>query len=86
MSIVFSVLFALNITLITVIPKNNKIDLNHFLFGNLLGVPIDEVRDTAIIATIVLRVVVLLSKKVLFYTFDILVLSLLITPGNTAYL
>ncbi|MBW4563679.1 MAG: metal ABC transporter permease [Mojavia pulchra JT2-VF2] len=121
MGIVFSAFFALGITLITVIQKDNKIDLNHFLFGNILGVTINDVRDTAIIAAIVLLVVVLLYKELLFYTFDplgaqavglpvnklnfglmllialtivasmkavgvILVLSLLITPGATAYL
>jgi manganese/iron transport system permease protein len=121
MGIVFSAFFALGITLITVIQKDNKIDLNHFLFGNILGVTVDEVRDTAIIAAIVLLIVVLLYKELLFYTFDplgaqaaglpvnrlnfglmvlialtivasmkavgvILVLSLLITPGATAYL
>ncbi|MBD2504638.1 metal ABC transporter permease [Anabaena azotica] len=121
MGIVFSAFFALGVTLITVIQKDNKIDLNHFLFGNILGVTIDEVRDTAIIAAIVLIVVILLYKELLFYTFDplgaqaaglpvnklnfglmllialtivasmkavgvILVLSLLITPGATAYL
>ena len=121
MGIVFSAFFALGVTLITVIQKDNKIDLNHFLFGNILGVTLDEVRDTAIIAAIVLIVVILLYKELLFYTFDplgaqaaglpvnrlnfglmllialtivasmkavgvILVLSLLITPGATAYL
>lgn len=121
MGIVFSAFFALGITLITVIQKDNKIDLNHFLFGNILGVTANEVRDTAIIATTVLLVVFALYKELLFYTFDpsgaqaaglpvnqlnfglmllialtivasmksvgvILVLSLLITPGATAYL
>ena len=121
MGIVFSAFFALGVTLITLIQKDNKIDLNHFLFGNLLAVTIEEVRDTAIIAAVVLVVVVLLYKELLFYTFDplgaetaglpvnllnfglmllialtivasmkavgvILVLSLLITPGATAYL
>lgn len=121
MGIVFSAFFALGITLITVIQKSNKIDLNHFLFGNILGVTPEEVWDTAIIAAIVLFVVGLLYKELLFYTFDplgaeaaglpvnllnfglmvlialtivasmkavgvILVLSLLITPGATAYL
>jgi manganese/iron transport system permease protein len=121
MGIVFSAFFALGVTLITTIQKDNKIDLNHFLFGNILGVTVEEVRDTAIIAAIVLLVVVLLYKELLFYTFDplgaqaaglptnllnfglmllialtivasmkavgvILVLSLLITPGATAYL
>lgn len=121
MGIVFSAFFALGITLITLIQKTQKIDLNHFLFGNILGVTSDEVRDTAIIAVLVLIVIVLLYKELLFYTFDplgaqaaglpvnklnfglmllialtivasmktvgvILVLSLLITPGATAYL
>jgi manganese/iron transport system permease protein len=121
MGIVFSAFFALGITLITAIQKENKIDLNHFLFGNILGVTLQDVQDTAIIATIVLVVVFLLYKELLFYTFDplgaqatglpvnqlyfglmllialtivasmkavgvILVLSLLITPGATAYL
>jgi manganese/iron transport system permease protein len=121
MGIVFSAFFALGVTLITVIQKDNKIDLNHFLFGNILSVTVDEVRDTSIIAAIVLLVVFLLYKELLFYTFDplgaqaaglpvnrlnfglmllialtivasmkavgvILVLSLLITPGATAYL
>ncbi|MBC1240142.1 membrane protein [Nostoc linckia z18] len=121
MGIVFSAFFALGITLITVIQKDNKIDLNHFLFGNILSVTVDEVRHTAIIAGIVLTVVILIYKELLFYTFDplgaqaaglpvnwlnfglmllialtivasmttvgvILVLSLLITPGATAYL
>lgn len=121
MGIVFSAFFALGITLITIIQKDNKIDLNHFLFGNILGVNSDEVRDTAIIASFVLLVIFVLYKELLFYTFDplgaqaaglpvnqlnfglmllialtivasmkavgvILVLSLLITPGATAYL
>lgn len=121
MGIVFSAFFALGITLITTIQKDNKIDLNHFLFGNILGVTAGEVRDTAIIAALVLVAVGLLYKELLFYSFDplgaeasglpvgllnsglmvlialtvvasmkvvgvILVLSLLIAPGATAYL
>lgn len=70
MGIVFSAFFALGITLITLIQKSNKIDLNHFLFGNILGVTADEVWNTALIAAIVLFVVGLLYKELLFYTFD----------------
>ncbi|MFH7243362.1 MAG: metal ABC transporter permease [Spirulina sp.] len=70
MGIVFSAFFALGITLITTIQKDNKIDLNHFLFGNILGVTAGDVRDTAIIATLVLVVVLLLYKELLFYSFD----------------
>ena len=72
MGIVFSAFFALGITLITIVQKSNKIDLNHFLFGNILGVTAADVRDTLIIAVVVLFVVVLLYKELLFYTFDTL--------------
>lgn len=70
MGIVFSAFFALGVTLITVVQKDNKIDLNHFLFGNILAVDGNEVRDTLIIAGVVLTVVGLLYKELLFYTFD----------------
>jgi manganese/iron transport system permease protein len=121
MGIVFSACFALGITLITLIQRDNKIDLNHFLFGNILGVTGEEVWQTIGISIFVILVVVALYKELLFYTFDplgaqaaglptnllnfglmvlialtivasmksvgvILVLSLLITPGATAYL
>lgn len=70
MGIVFSAFFALGITLITIVQKENKIDLNHFLFGNILGVSFSEVRDTIIIAVFVLLIVFLFYKELLFYTFD----------------
>lgn len=70
MGIVFSAFFALGITLITVVQKENKIDLNHFLFGNILGVTFSDVRDTLSIAIIVILIVILLYKELLFYTFD----------------
>lgn len=70
MGIVFSAFFALGITLITVIQKDNKIDLNHFLFGNILSVTNEEVINTAIITAIVLAIVLLLYKELMFYTFD----------------
>ncbi|OKH27633.1 metal ABC transporter permease [Chroogloeocystis siderophila] len=70
MGIVFSAFFALGITLITVVQKTNKIDLNHFLFGNILGVTSQDVWNTAIISLFVIAVVFLLYKELLFYTFD----------------
>ncbi|MEQ8997060.1 MAG: metal ABC transporter permease [Coleofasciculus sp. B1-GNL1-01] len=70
MGIVFSAFFALGITLITVIQKDNKIDLNHFLFGNILSVTNEEVINTAIITAIVLAIVLLLYKELMYYTFD----------------
>ena len=70
MGIVFSAFFALGITLMTIVQKDNKIDLSHFLFGNILGVTVQEVKETAIIAVFVIVVIVLLYKELLFYTFD----------------
>lgn len=70
MGIVFSAFFAMGITLITLIQKENKIDLNHYLFGNILGVTWGDIRDTVIIAVIILLVVFALYKELLFYTFD----------------
>jgi manganese/iron transport system permease protein len=70
MGIVFSAFFALGVTLITIVQKSNKIDLNHFLFGNILGVTRGEVRDTAIIAVLVLLAIVLFYKELLFFSFD----------------
>jgi len=70
MGIVFSGFFALGITLITIVQKDNKIDLNHFLFGNILGVTGSDVINTAVISALVLLIVRLLYKELLFYTFD----------------
>jgi len=70
MGIVFSAFFALGITLITTIQKDNKVDLNHFLFGNILGVSWEDVITTVIIAAIVVVIIVLLFKELQFYTFD----------------
>ena len=70
MGIVFSAFFALGITLITIVQKDNKIDLNHFLFGNILGVTAEDAIDTGLIVALVLLVVVFFYKELLFYTFD----------------
>ena len=70
MGIVFSAFFALGITLITIVQKDNKIDLNHFLFGNILGVTAEDAIDTALIVALVLLVVVFFYKELPFYTFD----------------
>ncbi len=70
MGIVSSAFFAFGITLITVIQKDNKVDLTHFLFGNILGVSWDDVVSTLVIAAIVVVVTVLLFKELQFYTFD----------------
>jgi manganese/iron transport system permease protein len=70
MGIIYSAFFSLGITLISIVQKNNKVDLLHFLFGNILGVTTKDVINTAVITVIVLAVIVLLYKELLFYTFD----------------
>jgi manganese/iron transport system permease protein len=70
MGIVFSAFFALGIVLITLIQSSEKVDLFHFLFGNILAVTVGDLRDTAIIAVCVIAVIILLYKELLFYSFD----------------
>jgi manganese/iron transport system permease protein len=68
MALTFSTFFALGITLITVL--KSKLDLDSFLFGDILGVSIHDIYRTAIIAAIILIVVCIFYKELLFYTFD----------------
>ena len=70
MGIIYSAFFSLGITLISIVQKNNKVDLLHFLFGNILGVTTRDVINTAVITVIVLTIIVLFYKELLFYTFD----------------
>jgi manganese/iron transport system permease protein len=119
MALMFSSFFALGIMLITLL--RNKIDLDSFLFGDILSVTREDVWRTGIITIIVLILVKITYKEMLFYTFDpigakavgmpvdliylglmagvtmtiiasmqtvgvVLVVSMLIGPGITAYL
>lgn len=68
MALTFSTFFALGITLITVL--KNKIDLDSFLFGDVLGVTSTDIYRTLIISLVILIVVRLFYKELLFYTFD----------------
>jgi len=70
MGIVFSAFFALGITLISIIQRQVRIDLNHFLFGNILGVTQTEVQATVITAVLVIVLVALFYKELNFFSFD----------------
>ncbi|MEN9202986.1 MAG: metal ABC transporter permease [Thermostichus sp. DG_1_6_bins_120] len=70
MGIVFSAFFALGIVLITLIQQRARIDLNHFLFGNLLGVGAADVQTVVAITGVVLALVALFFKELTFYSFD----------------
>ncbi len=119
MALTFSSFFALGITLITLLKSN--LDLDSFLFGDILGVTVVDIKRTAVITFVILLLVKLFYKELLFYTFDklgaqalgfpvnvlhyglmaaitltivtsmqtvgvVLVISLLVGPGITAYL
>ncbi|MBD1854814.1 metal ABC transporter permease [Leptolyngbya sp. FACHB-1624] len=68
MALTFSSFFALGVTLITVL--KNKLDLDSFLFGDILGVTGADIQRTLIVTAIILLVVRLAYKEMLFYTFD----------------
>ncbi len=68
MTFTFSSFFALGVTLITVL--KNKLDLDSFLFGDILGVTPTDIHRTLIIGGIILVTVRLFYKELLFYTFD----------------
>ena len=55
--IVFTTLFALGLVLISVTPSNT--DLNHILFGNVLGVSWADVTQVAILAVLVAAVLLI---------------------------
>jgi manganese/iron transport system permease protein len=68
MALVFSTFFALGVTLISVL--KNKIDLDSFLFGDILGVTSTDIQRTLVITLVILAAVMLFYKELLFYTFD----------------
>ncbi|MFQ3679932.1 MAG: iron chelate uptake ABC transporter family permease subunit [Pseudanabaenaceae cyanobacterium] len=70
MGIVFSAFFAAGVVLISAIQKERKIDLSHFLFGNLLATTPQDLVEMAIAAVVVMGAIVLFYKEIWFYSFD----------------
>jgi manganese/iron transport system permease protein len=68
MALTFSSFFALGILLISML-KNN-VDLDSFLFGDILGVTLTDIYRTSIVTVLILGAVWLFYKELLFYTFD----------------
>ncbi|MEV0295320.1 metal ABC transporter permease [Nocardia sp. NPDC050710] len=66
--IVFTTLFAFGLVLVSVTPSNT--DLNHIIFGNLLGVSSDELIQIAVLAVIVLAALILKRRDFTLYAFD----------------
>jgi manganese/iron transport system permease protein len=84
MSLTFTSFFALGILLITLL--RNKLDLDSFLFGDILGVTQGDVNRTAIITIMVLVLVRMFYKELFFYTFDRLGAQAIGLPINAIYL
>ncbi len=66
--IVFTTLFALGLVLISVTPSQT--DLNHIVFGNVLGVTTADLVQIAVLAAIVFVVVVVVRRDLTLYAFD----------------
>jgi len=66
--VVFTTLFALGIVLISVIPSQT--DLNHILFGNLLGVGVDDLVQVLVLGALTLAVLVLKRRDLTLFAFD----------------
>lgn len=66
--IVFTTLFALGLVLISVTPSQT--DLNHIIFGNILGVSADDMMQIGLIAAIAFAVLVIKRRDLTLYAFD----------------
>ncbi|WP_250443950.1 metal ABC transporter permease [Actinotalea sp. C106] len=66
--IVFTTLFALGLVLISVTPSQT--DLNHIIFGNLLGVSWPELTQVMVLGAVVLAVLLIKSRDFTLYAFD----------------
>lgn len=80
--IVFASFFGLGILLISVIQKENKVDLNHFLFGNILGITSEDLQNTSIILAIILLFFISCYRQLKCYTFDPIMAQTIGLPIN----
>ncbi|MGW1347378.1 metal ABC transporter permease [Kribbella sp. NPDC002412] len=66
--IVFTTLFAFGLVLVSVTPSQT--DLNHIIFGNILGVSTQDLVQIAVLAVLALVVLVLKRRDLTLYAFD----------------
>lgn len=66
--VVFTTLFALGIVLISVTPSQT--DLNHILFGNLLGVGDGDLVQVIVLGIVAFTILVLKRRDLTLYAFD----------------
>lgn len=84
MALTFSSFFALGVLLITVL--GNKLDLDSFLFGDILSITTTDIGRTLAIALLILLVIKLFYKELLFYTFDPTGAQAIGLPVNAIYM
>jgi manganese transport system permease protein len=66
--IVFTTLFALGLVLISVTPSQT--DLNHIIFGNILGVSAGDLLQVGILAAVAFVVLLVKRRDLMLYAFD----------------
>jgi manganese transport system permease protein len=66
--IVFSTLFAFGLVLVSVTPSQT--DLNHIIFGNILGVSTTDLIQIGVLAAVALVVLLLKRRDLTLYAFD----------------
>lgn len=66
--LVFTGFFALGLVLVSKSPSN--IDLQHILFGNVLGISQADIIQTTIVGSITLFMILILRKDLLLFCFD----------------
>lgn len=66
--IVFTVLFALGLALVSVTPSQT--DLSHIIFGNILGVSDGELIQVALLSAVAFGVLVVKRRDLTLYAFD----------------
>ena len=70
MALILTSFVALGVTLVSVLPGADRLDLVHILFGDILGVTMKEIWWTLAITVVGIALTRLFFKELLFYTFD----------------
>lgn len=66
--VVFTTLFALGIVLISVVPSQT--DLGHILFGNLLGIGVEDLVQVGVLGVLTLAFLVIKRRDLMLFAFD----------------
>ncbi|WP_372435331.1 metal ABC transporter permease [Tomitella cavernea] len=66
--IVFTALFALGLALVSVTPSH--VDLNHIIFGNILGIANADMVQVAVLAAVAAAVILVKRRDLMLYAFD----------------